>query len=77
MLTWSQLGIHDKPVALLDVAGFWDPLFALLARAVDEGFVRPEHGALAMRSDDPAAALDAMEAWRPPTVAKWLDLDRS
>lgn len=40
-LTWSQLGIHDKPIALLNVAGYWDPLLAMMERASEEGFLRP------------------------------------
>ena len=47
ILTWAQLGLHAKPVVLLDVDGFYEPLFALFDRAVAEGFVRPEHRALA------------------------------
>src|SRR6476659_9409503 len=39
-LTWSQLGLHRKPVGLLDVEGFWAPLIALARHAVEEGFVR-------------------------------------
>jgi len=77
VLTWGQLGIHAKPVVLLDVAGYWDPLFELLDRAVDEGFVRDEHRALALRAEDPDEALDLMASYRPPAVAKWLDLERS
>jgi hypothetical protein len=40
-LTWSQLGIHDKPIAILNVAGYWDPLLAMMERASEEGFLRP------------------------------------
>lgn len=72
-VTWSQLGIHDKPCGALDVAGYFDPLAALLDRAVDQGFVRPEHRGLLMVDEDPVSLLDRMAAWRPPGLQKWLD----
>jgi uncharacterized protein (TIGR00730 family) len=73
ILTWSQLGIHDKPVGLLNVAGYFDPLQGLLARAVAEGFVRREYLDLLLSADTPAALLDAFAAWRPPPMIRaWL-----
>jgi hypothetical protein len=48
MLTWSQLGIHAKPVGLLNVNGFYDRLIAFVAHQQEEGFVRPAHAALMM-----------------------------
>jgi uncharacterized protein (TIGR00730 family) len=73
--TWTQLGIHDKPVGLLDSAGYWRPLDAFLEHAVAAGFLHPEHRKAIVREDDPAALLDALEAWRPVQVQKWLELD--
>lgn len=75
--TWTQLGIHHKPVGLLDSAGYWAPFDAFLEHSVAAGFVRPEHRLGIVRDGDPAALLTALEAWTPPTVEKWLDLDRS
>jgi len=73
MLTWSQLGIHSKPVGLLNVAGYFDGLRHLLAHAVAEGFVRREYQDLLLSGDTPAALLDAFEVWRPPVVVRaWL-----
>ena len=73
VLTWSQLGIHEKPVGLLNVAGYFDPLLSLLTRAAAEGFVRREYLDLLLSADTPAALLDAFEAWRPPTLIRaWL-----
>jgi uncharacterized protein (TIGR00730 family) len=60
-LTWSQLGLHTKPVALLDVEGYWRPLIALARHATDEGFVRESDlGAIAV-GDDPRSVLDRLE----------------
>lgn len=54
-LTWSQLGIHDKPITLLNVAGYWDPLLAMMERAEGEGFLRPaDRARLRVVSDLPA-----------------------
>ena len=74
VLTWAQLGIHRKPVGLVDVAGYWGGLLALLRHAVGEGFVRPEYAALLLVDPTPAALLDRFTAWRPPvTPPVWLD----
>jgi uncharacterized protein (TIGR00730 family) len=73
ILTWSQLGLHTKPVALLDVDGFWDPFVALLDRAVEAGFLRALHRDLAHRARSTAAALDLMASPPPPPVHKWID----
>ena len=63
--TWAQLGIHAKPIGLLNVLGYFDPLLAFLDRTVEEGFVRPEHRATAAVDDDPARLLDRMLAQLP------------
>jgi hypothetical protein len=73
VLTWTQLGIHVKPCGVLDVAGFFDPLRALLDGAVTAGFIRPEHRDMVLIDDDPARLLDRLAAWTPVTVEKWLD----
>jgi uncharacterized protein (TIGR00730 family) len=74
MLTWGQLGIHAKPVGLLDVAGYFAPFLAMLDRAVEEQFLRPEHRRLLLSDADQRSLLDRMRAYQPPSVAKWLDL---
>lgn len=77
ILTWAQLGIHDDPCGLLDVAGYYEGLVAFLDHAVEEGFVRPEHRDLLSVTDDPETLLDAFEAYEPPTVEKWLDQEET
>jgi uncharacterized protein (TIGR00730 family) len=73
ILTWAQLGIHTKPVAALNTAGYWDSLIHLLAHAVGEGFVRREYAALMLFGDTPAEVLDRMDAWQPPALPRaWL-----
>ena len=65
VLTWAQLGIHAKPVGLLNVAGFFDALLAWVDRAVAEGFLRAEHRRLLLVDDDPARLLDTLAAYHP------------
>jgi hypothetical protein len=60
MATWTQLGVHDKRVVLLDVRGYWSKLEELLNSMVESGFLRPEGRALLRFESDPAAALDAL-----------------
>jgi hypothetical protein len=73
VLTWTQLGIHVKPCGVLDAAGFFAPLRALIDGAVAAGFVHPAHRDMVVMDDDPARLLDRLAGWTPPTVSKWLD----
>ena len=74
ILTWAQLGIHQKPVGLVDVEDYWAGLRGLLRHAVREGFVRLEYAGLLLIEPTPAALLDRFAAWRPPDGAPvWLD----
>ncbi len=62
MLTWSQLGIHAKPIGVLNVAGYYDHLAAFIAHAHAQGFVRDEHAALMMVERDPLQLLQRLLA---------------
>lgn len=62
MLTWAQLGIHAKPVGLLNVNGFYDGLLGFVAHQRDQGFVRPAHAALIHTEADPGALLARLRA---------------
>ena len=73
VLTWTQLGIHAKPCGILDTAGFFAPLRALLDGAVTAGFVHSAHRDMIIMDDDPGRLLDRLAAWTPVTVSKWLD----
>jgi hypothetical protein len=75
--TWSQLGIHDKGCGVLNVRGYYDALATFLDHAVDEGFLRPQHRATLTVAEDPEELLDALAAFTPPRVGKWLELDQS
>jgi uncharacterized protein (TIGR00730 family) len=70
--TWSQLGLHAKPVVLLDVDGFWDPLVAQLDRMVSVGLLNPQNRELIRRVGSADAALAAVASAQPATEAKWI-----
>ena len=73
ILTWAQLGIHLKPVGILDVLGYYEGLRRFLGHAEREGFVRPEHAALLLFSPSAPELLDTMARWRPPGIRRaWL-----
>ncbi len=57
MLTWGQLGFHDKPIVALNTAGYYDSLLDFLDQAVGSGFVRPAYRALLQAADTPGAAV--------------------
>ncbi|MDP2308771.1 MAG: TIGR00730 family Rossman fold protein [Pseudomonadota bacterium] len=75
--TWGQLGLHKKPVAVLDVEGYYRPLVEFLDHSTTEGFLRPEHRAFLLAGSEVDPLLDAMIAWRPPLVAKWMELPQT
>ena len=72
MVTWSQLGIHRKPVGVLNVAGYYDPLVALIEHAVAGGFVPEQSRGLVVVDEEPARLLDRMAAYEPPPGPAWI-----
>ena len=65
VLGWAQLAIHEKPIILLDTADYWQPLFAMLDRAVEEGFLQSQHRRHALRAADVADVFRLLRAGRP------------
>ena len=72
ILTWGQLGLHEKPCGLLNAKGYYAPLLALFDHALAEGFLKPPYRELVITEDDPERLLAAMQRYRPPTLEKWL-----
>ena len=75
MLTWSQLGIHQKPIALLDVAGYYAPLRALIHHAVSEHFIPPHDDDTLLVAADSAALVERLLAFQPvarPSKFQWI-----
>jgi uncharacterized protein (TIGR00730 family) len=73
-ITWSQLGIQQKPCGLLNIENYWDGMLQFLDHAVREDFVRPENRGLVLVASTPEQMLDQLAAWAPPAhIEKWLD----
>jgi hypothetical protein len=73
-ITWAQTGAHEKPVGLLNIRDYFNPLIAAIDHAVDEGFIFPEHRNIIFCNPDPNSLLDAMSAYEHPhaAVKRWL-----
>ncbi|MDY0014304.1 MAG: TIGR00730 family Rossman fold protein [Rhodocyclaceae bacterium] len=76
ILTWAQLGFHAKPVALLNVDGYYGPLIQMLERGVAEGFMKPENLGLLRHGDNLFNLLREMGQHHPPTVARRIKDER-
>lgn len=76
MITWGQLGLHTKPVGLLDTSGFYRPMMELVRHAVDEGFIKREQRAFVMADSDAARLLDRLVEHELPGTKTWLEPDQ-
>jgi len=72
VLTWLQLGIHRKPCAILNVAGYYNGLLSLADRALAEGFLRPAHHKMVIVEEDPQKALSQLTSASIPSEVKWV-----
>jgi len=72
VLAWSQLGWHQKPFGLLDVAGFYSRLHDFLDHTQAEGFIRPQHRALVLVENTAEKMLVRLKDFKPPTEVKWI-----
>ena len=77
ILTWQQLGLHQKPIGLLNINGFYNDLISLLETMVRKGFLSMEHYNLLQVDSDTKALLEKMEAFKSPRIPKWLSEDRA
>lgn len=73
MLTWAQLGLHKKPVALLNVDGFYNELLAIADTMVTKGFLKQSNRDMLITSDNIEELLQRMEAYRAPETSKWIN----
>jgi len=72
--TWAQLGLHDKPCALLDVEEYFTGLVGFLNHAVEERFLREEHRAMLVVEREPGALIERLAEFEPRVVTpKWID----
>jgi uncharacterized protein (TIGR00730 family) len=72
MATWDQLGIHVKPIALVNIEGYFDGFLAQIDRAVEDRLVKPEHRTMMAVAATIDEALAALAAWQAPEIPKWL-----
>jgi uncharacterized protein (TIGR00730 family) len=73
--TWSQLGLHGKPIVLLDVDGFWEPLVSQLDRMTGVGLLKPASRDLIQRTRSAEEALRVLAAARPARPEKWISAE--
>lgn len=77
MLTWAQLGLHKKPIAILNINGFYDALIELLKVMVTKGLLKDVNQEMLLVSDNIDDLLNKMRNYIPPTVGKWIDKEKS
>jgi len=72
MLTWAQLGFHNKPCGLLNIEGYYDGLIGFLENSFEQQFVNELYRPMLMQTHEPAALLDQFAVYRAPKVRKWM-----
>lgn len=72
MITWAQLGLHKKPIAILNIDGFYDDLIKLVQTMVDKGFLKQINQDMLLVSDSIDALLEKMKNYQAPAVGKWI-----
>jgi len=72
MLTWAQLGFHQKPCGLLNISSYYDHLFTFLEHAIDQRFVREEYRPMIMMEQTAGGLLDRYQSYQAPRVKKWI-----
>lgn len=76
ILTWAQIGLHNKPIGLLNVQGYFEPLLNMIDHALRQGFIYAEHRLLLVHSATPTALLDKLSSYTPPSgLERWVNRD--
>lgn len=75
MITWAQLGLHQKPIAVLNIDGFYDDLIKLVQTMVGKGFLKQVNRDMLLMSDNIVELLEMMRKYEAPTVGKWISKD--
>jgi uncharacterized protein (TIGR00730 family) len=77
-LTWAQLGIHQKPIGVLNIEGYFDPLLSMIDRAIEEGFVLPRYRRLIVESYDIEDLIARLFNYCPlKSIVKWVDMSET
>jgi len=77
VLTWAQLGLHKKPIGLLNVDRYFNALYEFFEHMVTENFLHSEHKEMILVKDNPAEMLDSLAGYRLPDINKWDDLQKT
>jgi uncharacterized protein (TIGR00730 family) len=72
MLTWGQLGLHQKPIGLLNVMGFYDDLILMIQKMVDTKFLSKPNQNMVLKNDDFVSLIDQMDSYIAPETPKWI-----
>ncbi|MGI9650861.1 TIGR00730 family Rossman fold protein [Chryseobacterium sp. RLHN22] len=75
MITWAQLGLHKKPIALLNIGGFYNDLISLVQKMVDKGFLKAVNQEILLVSENIDDLLSKMKNYESPNVEKWISKD--
>ena len=73
IVTWAQLGIHQKPCGLLNVNGFYDHMITMFDHSTEQGFIREEHRNLVLVDDEIESLFEKMANYKAPAIPKWMD----
>lgn len=78
IITWGQLGIHQKPIGLLNVEGYYDPLLAMIDRGIEEGFILPHYRNLIVVASKAEALLEKLFSYQPMEgIVKWIEMSET
>lgn len=78
IITWGQLGIHQKPIGLLNVAGYYDPLLMMIDRAIEEGFILPRYRSLIVESPEANELLEKLYSYEPlEGIVRWIEMSET
>jgi uncharacterized protein (TIGR00730 family) len=76
-LTWAQIGLHSKPIGILNLEGYFDPMLVMIEHASVEGFIYPEHKQILQAASNPNELLEKLEAYQPPDkLNRWLTREK-
>ncbi len=73
IITWGQLGLHRKPIGVLNLSGYYDPMLAQIDLGIREGFIKPEYRELIVSATTPAEVLDKLANQQVPQFKRWVD----
>ena len=78
IITWGQLGIHQKPIGVLNTAGYYDPLLAMIDRAVEEGFILPRYRRLIVVASEVEELLERLFRYEPlEGIVQWIEMSET